>query len=459
MKRVFALALALALALSLCACGKKDTDAAPQNAAENGTVQQQEEPKTAEAAAEPEKPETRWYYQAYTKTDERELKAEDGTQLGSVSHQLIYLTLVNDGPETEPPAEMQAIRDTYNAAMDATFAEWSEVDAEEMAREDYAWAQESGYEFMLHSDEFSVSDAYQTATLVSVVGGRSEFGSVAHANNYLMSWNYDLERGEFISLNDLTDDPLTLRGYLAWEIIDQIYEREETDWYYDDYMDTIEHTEDFHFWFDADGLYIWFPEYDIAPHAAGIPMFDIPYSRIAQFLNERGERLLELSLEDRMYGDFFEAEDMWSWFDGCAPAGEGSISVPNAEYGWDDIYNRVDVPGVNSIADLRAKLSTRFSDELVERMFSERGEVFREQDGALYCLPAGRGDDMTIADVDFKLTLNDTQTGGVMTVTITRQDYDDKTDAWQLTGEVDTLEMPFEITEQGARFTDFHSVW
>lgn len=459
MKRVFALVLTLALALSLCACAKKDAADAPQSADGSGEPQQTEETKTPDAAAEPEQPETRWFYQAYAKTDERELKAEDGTLLGNVSHELIYLTLMSDSPNAEPPAELQAIRDTYNATMDATFAEWSEYDAEELAREDYAWAKESGYEFMIHSDEFSVSDVYQTETLVSVVGGGSQFGGGAHPNNYMMAWNYDVERGEFITLDDLTDDPLKLRGFVAWEIIDQINERGESDWYYDDYMDTIEQAQEFHFWFDAKGLHIWFPEYDIAPHAAGIPMFDIPYSDIAQFLNERGERLLELTLEDRLYGDFFEAEDMWSWFDGCAPMGEGTISVPNAENGWDDLYYRVDVPGVNSLADLRAKLCTRFSDELADRLLAERGEVFREQDGALYCLPAGRGDDLTIADIDFKLTLNDAKTGGVMTVTITRQDYDEKTDDWKLTGEVDTLEMPFEVTEQGARFTDFHTVY
>ncbi len=40
---------------------------------------------------------------------------------------------------------------------------------------------------------------------------------------------------------------------------------------------------------------VWFSEYDIAPHAAGIPMFDISYDVLAPYLNDSGAALLQIA--------------------------------------------------------------------------------------------------------------------------------------------------------------------
>lgn len=101
--------------------------------------------------------------------------------------------------------------------------------------------------------------------------------------------------------------------------------------------------------------------------------------------------------------DFEEAETVYSWFTsmGEAPmktsagsAGESrSLEIDSM------MYAQVDLPGVNTLQDLREYVNRYFTSEITEALFAGRRPIlddkgrapFVEKDGALYCLSGGVG--------------------------------------------------------------------
>lgn len=284
MKNAISLMLALVLALSLAACGGKNNEMVEAIPAQ--PVETTESTESAETAAEPQ--EQAATYTVEARTAETEITAEDGTLVGSSKYTLNYLT--TDGGE-----EMQAVCKTFNDAMDAfaaeTYAEDSEFAAQ--SRDVYEWQTSENIEFMPCYDEFGVTDTFMSDNMVSIVGVGSNYTGGAHPNNYMMAWNYDLQNGRFFTLNDLTDDPAALRAAIAEEVTIQIAAQNESDMYNEDYADTLQATEDFNVYFEAGNtMTVWFDEYVIAPHAAGIPAFSMDLSILDPYLNAAGAALL-----------------------------------------------------------------------------------------------------------------------------------------------------------------------
>lgn len=274
MKKILAVLVAMVLALGLCACAEK----AP--AGNTDTAEPTERP--AEAVADAD---IVWTWE--TRTSETSYTAEDGTVVAARSYSLPYLTYSGD-----EAAGAETVRDTFNAAMEQAVADSESLDLEEIGREGYAWSSEIGVEFIPYLDEFSASEVYLNGALLSVSGIGSSMIGGAHPNNYMMSWNYDLDEGRFFTLADLSDEPTALRDAVAEDILAQIDAEGNADWYYPEYQETIRGTEDFHVFFDAEGMTVWFPEYDIAPHAAGIPLFRISADVLAPHLNAYAHALL-----------------------------------------------------------------------------------------------------------------------------------------------------------------------
>lgn len=271
MKRMLAILLASALGLALCACAKK----APVPSGTDGV----------------EPVESHWYYAVETEISGEEYTAADGTPIGSTSYETPRLTLGHQGVETTPPAEMQAVCDAFNDGVGAPVpAEWN---FEEIARAEYEWRTEAGLELVPISDEFDVTDTLLSDTMLSVIGVGSSYTGGAHPNNYFVSWNFDLQNARFFTLNDLSGDPAALRAAVTENIIAQIKEQGLDESYFPDYAETIRATEDFHVHFGGERkMTVWFSEYDIAPHAAGIPMFDVPHAVLEPYLNDYGAALL-----------------------------------------------------------------------------------------------------------------------------------------------------------------------
>lgn len=265
MKKLLAVLLLPCLALSLCACAGRN------------------EPPAADAA---------WHYNVSTEPEDKKFYADDGTLVATRSLDLAYLEFECSGTDEATVRKLRETCDTFNAAMDAVRDEADEAGLAEMGREGYEWSRETGVEFVPYSDEFGVTGVFLSDTMVSVVGAGSSYTGGAHPNNYMSAWNYDLKEGKFFDVNDLGDDAAALRGVIAESVLKQIEAEGDADGYFPGYEETVRGAESFHVYFDEKGMTVWFPEYDIAPHAAGIPMFDISYAELAPYLNEYGAALL-----------------------------------------------------------------------------------------------------------------------------------------------------------------------
>ena len=152
-----------------------------------------------------------------------------------------------------------------------------------------------------------------------------------------------------------------------------------------------------------------------------------------------------------MIGDFHEAQSLWRWLVAGAPVDYNDTLTE--DYIW---YHRVDYPNVRTLADVKEMLSKYVDESFVEEQFTEDC-VLREFDGVLYAADVGRGDDITIASVDYDAQLSG-ETGKVI-VTIHRQDYDDAAGDWVLTGETDVLEFPFTLRGGHAVFSTMYYMY
>ena len=463
MKRIVALLLALLLVTGLFGCSKQDQ---PQQPTAQPTQQPTQEPTqepTTEPTQEPtpeptqEPAEEEWDFTVQVERSEQEFKAEDGTVIAKESVERPVLALVNASGEvysgSEPgrgvTAQQLAVCQTFNDAT-AALGVW-DIDVEEEGRTIYEMRKASGDEMPPVGREITVSEINRQGSLLSVLEGDYAYLGGAHPDYGLRAWNYDLSGGTFVSLTDLTDRPKELRETIAYEVAAQITASEIREGYYEDWFDRLLAKEDFEAFFGAESMTVFFQEYEIAPHAVGVPVFEIPYSSISRFLNGYGEQLLDLPLEAKVIGDFHEAQSLWSWLEAGAPV-DWNDSRTEGDY-W---YFRVDDPDVCTLADVKAMLSRYVDESFVEEQLAGNG-VLREFDGVLYAASVGRGDDLTIASVDYDAQLSGE--GGKVVVTIHRQDYDDAAGDWVLTGETDVLEFPFTLRGSHAVFSTMQSIY
>lgn len=462
MKRAVAIVLALSLALSLFGCAKKPEAREALSPVSPGT--------DGAAGVEPAKPEgdpVTWEYEVTTGTEADSFTNDDAVLLAEISYELPTLSVRGEG-ETggqEPPGEMQAVCKAFNDGIAAYREEL--LDASELGAEAQMLYEEREPEyradFFAFSQEVAVEKTYRRGDLLEVLLSDYGYWGGAHGGMAYVNLHFDLKTGEFFDLFDLTDRPDELREELAQNLLGKIWAQEESQYYYDDFDQIVLAKEEYNVSFGEEGMTVIFEQYEIAPYVMGILEYEVPYAEFSRFLNERGERLLALSPEQKALGDYYEAEEMWYWFEGGMPMDYEDVrEVRDTQGDWNNAYYRVTIPGVTTLADLRAKLLTRFSktvaDQRLETATNAEFPLLREIDGALYAAPAGRGDDMYIRSVDFRAELNADGTGGKVVATIQWQDYDEQKEDWVLT-DTSEVDFPFELGENGAVFSEFHTIW
>ncbi len=157
------------------------------------------------------------------------------------------------------------------------------------------------------------------------------------------------------------------------------------------------------------------------------------------------------ALESEALSAFDMAQEYWSWLDAGAPTLYEEPKIETVD-GYDMYYYHIDVPEVSTFEDLENLLSQYVDRSFVESEIASC-EQFREFDGELYVMPAGRGDDLTIASVDIAAEIDEGGESGKVIATIYRQDFDDETSEWYETGEKDVSEFPFSIIDGSVIFS------
>ena len=305
MKRIFAVLLALLLVMGLFGCAKQ---AQPQQPTAQPTQQPTQEP-TQEPAPEPTQepvpeptqeptPEPtqepaveEWDFTVQVERSEQEFQAEDGTVIAKETVEQPVLRLVNQSGEVfsgnEPgrgvTAQQLAVCQAFNDAT-AAIGVW-DIDIEEEGRTIYELRKEAGDEMPPVGREITVSELSRQGSLLSVLEGDYAYLGGAHPDYGLHAWNFDLGSGTFVGLTDLTDRPEELRETIAYEVAAQISASEYREGYYGNWFDILLEKEDFEVFFGPEDMTVFFQEYEIAPHAVGVPIFEIPYGSVSRFLN------------------------------------------------------------------------------------------------------------------------------------------------------------------------------
>ena len=235
-------------------------------------------------------------------TYEETVRDEDGAALAECSYELPVLTArLADGSVLETVAtagqeRALAVAETFNGR----FAQWktNPRTLAESAREDRAFRNESGLEPVAYTDNLSCT-VYQTERLVSVSGNYSTYTGGAHPNSILMSWNFDLDAGEFFE-PEILDEGGDFREYVHLALVKQARETAAAagmtpkDFYWEDYEDTLAEWSSYAVSFDETGMTVGFSPYELAAYAAGPQVFHLAYETLLPHLGQHGRALLGL---------------------------------------------------------------------------------------------------------------------------------------------------------------------
>jgi len=230
------------------------------------------------------------------------VRDEDGTVLAECSYELpVMRVLTEDGDTLEGAASPEqetalASAETFNTR----FAQWKDnlQVLGEGAKEDREFWNETGLEFRAYTDDLRCT-VYQTGHLVSVSGFYSTYTGGAHPNCILISWNFDLETGEFFE-PEILNAGGDFQDFVQKELLAQTREAAAAvntapeDFYWEDYEETLAEWSSYAVSFDEEGMTVGFSPYELACYAAGPQVFQIPYERLYPHLGEHGRALLGL---------------------------------------------------------------------------------------------------------------------------------------------------------------------
>jgi len=115
-----------------------------------------------------------------------------------------------------------------------------------------------------------------------------------------MSWNFDLEAGEFFE-PEILDEGGDLREYVQLVLLSQSLDlaaengaSSTTGLYWEDYEDILADWTSYAVSFDEAGMTVGFSPYELACYAAGPQVFHLTYDQLRPHLGEHGKALLGL---------------------------------------------------------------------------------------------------------------------------------------------------------------------
>jgi hypothetical protein len=288
--------IAIMLVLLLCGCAAAEDTNVPEEPVADGNTEM-------EAVVQPPQ-ETKLSYTVSTTTWSDEVHAEDGTLLAAYRFALPELKVVReDGtPVTEPENEAEEQALAVLSGFNEKFSKWAQ--AEEF-QEIVSWAQEH-YDMCVADNMewygcYTLEldcEVYQTEHMVSVSGMYYSYTGGAHPNTWTLSWNYDLEMGEFFS-PELLGEGTELQDAVTAEIIRQAQIPMEdgyvpVEMYWEDYEEIIANWPCYAVTFRDGGMDVVFSAYELAPYAAGPQEFHLSYEFLEPYLSEQGKVLLGL---------------------------------------------------------------------------------------------------------------------------------------------------------------------
>ncbi|GAA0091096.1 DUF3298 and DUF4163 domain-containing protein [Paraclostridium bifermentans] len=124
---------------------------------------------------------------------------------------------------------------------------------------------------------------YDKNNLISIPVEFYEFTGGAHGMTYLESYNYDLDTGDQVLLNDLFNKGVDYKKIINDYIESYIEKNKEMFFEENEGFKGIKDNQEFYM--TDDNLVVYFEIYEIAPYYVSIPKFNIPLKEIEQYLN------------------------------------------------------------------------------------------------------------------------------------------------------------------------------
>lgn len=260
--RAKSLLLAAALVLTLAACTPAETGESPAANPSPTPVPTETQPEETAPL------ELVWTDQTFAK----DFTADDGTVVMSVEY------VFPDIENADAVPAWQKIRDYYSAEGMAYLNDASELAG--YAAGDYEVAQAMGEDFLPYGESMSYRIALQTENLVSIV--RSYYANsvtgAAHPSNFQFSETFDLTTGEKLSLGDCFTDPDAGRT----RVLDLLAEKGGDAGYSREALEA--ELNDAYFYFNDEGMVIYYQPDTLAPYAAGLLEFTLPYADLQDLL-------------------------------------------------------------------------------------------------------------------------------------------------------------------------------
>lgn len=145
-----------------------------------------------------------------------------------------------------------------------------------MAKEAYKESQETEYPFTPFEAYTAYDVHFLKPKLLSLTIDMYQFTGGAHGLTVRKAYNYNLETGKQLGYQDLFED-CDYKSIIIARVSEEIQRNPEI--YFDDALETVKKfTDDQPFYITKKGIVVYYGLYEIAPYAAGIREFFIPFS-------------------------------------------------------------------------------------------------------------------------------------------------------------------------------------
>lgn len=141
--------------------------------------------------------------------------------------------------------------------------------------EEYSKEYEKMGNEMPKMEAYSLYEVYDTEEFISIPATYYQYTGGAHGLTTKLTYNYDLNTGKEIKLNDLFKKDFDYKSIINKVIREDI--AKEPSVYFENGALFKGVDENQAYYLSRDGIIIYFQQYEIAPYASGIREFKIPY--------------------------------------------------------------------------------------------------------------------------------------------------------------------------------------
>lgn len=142
--------------------------------------------------------------------------------------------------------------------------------------EEYSKEYEKTGSEMPKMEAYSLYEVYDTEDIISIPATYYQYTGGAHGLTTKLTYNYDLNTGKEVRLNDLFKKDFDYKSIMNEIIRNDI--AKEPSIYFENGALFKGVNENQAYYLSRDGIIIYFQQYEIAPYASGIREFKIPYN-------------------------------------------------------------------------------------------------------------------------------------------------------------------------------------